>query len=93
MPVACWQGTTLILDLQVQPGATRDEIVGLHGARLKIRIIAPPVDGRANRHLIDFLAAAFDVPRARVTLVRGESGRAKTVRIDAPGRIPPQVPL
>lgn len=78
----------LTLDLRVQPGAARDEIVGAHGDRLKVRITAPPVDGRANRHLIDYLAAAFGVPRSRVTLLRGETGRAKTVQIDSPTRLP-----
>lgn len=78
----------LTLELQVQPGAARDEIVGAHGDRLKVRITAPPVDGRANRHLVDYLAASFGVPRSRVTLLRGTSGRAKTVQIDSPVRLP-----
>lgn len=78
----------LTLELRVQPGAARDEIVGAHGDRLKVRITAPPVDGRANRHLIDYLAAVFGVPRSRVTLLRGETGRAKTVQIDSPARLP-----
>lgn len=88
MPAVRWQGSVLTLDLQVQPGAARDEIVGAHGDRLKVRITAPPVEGRANRHLIEYLAASFDVPRSRVTLLRGESGRAKTVQIDSPNRLP-----
>ncbi|HKE95166.1 MAG TPA: DUF167 family protein [Povalibacter sp.] len=91
MTAVRWQGTTLILELQVQPGAARDEIVGPHGERLRVRISAAPVDGRANRHLIEFLAATFDVPRSRVTLLRGASGRTKTVRIDAPARLPPEI--
>ena len=88
MPAVRWQGSTLTLELQVQPGAARDEIVGAHGDRLKVRISAPPVDGRANLHLIEYLAEAFDVPRSRVTLLRGATGRAKTVRIEAPARLP-----
>jgi len=91
MPAVRWQGTSLTLDLQIQPGAARDEFVGLHGERLKIRISAPPVDGRANRHLIDYLAEVFGVPRARVALLRGETGRAKTVRIDSPAKVPPEI--
>lgn len=78
----------MTLDLQVQPGAARDEWVGPHGDRLKVRISAPAVDGRANRHLIDYLAETFAVPRSRVTLLRGETGRAKTVRIDSPAQLP-----
>lgn len=78
----------MVIDVQVQPGASRDEIVGLHGERLKIRIAAPPVDGRANDHLIDFLAATFGTRRAAVTIVRGLTGRAKTVRIVGPTTLP-----
>jgi uncharacterized protein (TIGR00251 family) len=85
------QGAALLLELQVQPGAARDGFVGLHGERLKVRITAPPVDGRANRHLLEFLASTFDVPRARVILLRGESGRSKSVRIEAPGTIPADI--
>lgn len=85
---ARWRDAALLLELQIQPGATRDEFVGLHGDRLKVRISAPPVDGRANRHLLEFLAAEFAVPRAHVVLLRGESSRSKAVRIDAPRTIP-----
>ena len=86
-----WHGKILTLQLHVQPGAARDEIVGLHGDRLKVRISAPPVDGRANRHLIEYLATVFGVARSAITLVRGETGRAKTVRIDSPACLPPQI--
>jgi len=91
MPAVHWQGAALLLQLQVQPGASRDEVVGLHGERLRVRITAPPVDGKANRHLIEWLATLFDVPRSQVTLLRGESGRAKTVRIEAPRTVPPAI--
>ncbi len=91
MPPVRRQGTALLLELQVQPGAASDGFVGLHGQRLKVRIAAPPVDGRANQHLVEFLARSFDVPRARVVLLRGESGRSKSVRVEAPGRIPEEI--
>jgi uncharacterized protein (TIGR00251 family) len=91
MPAVHWQGAALLLQLQVQPGASRDEVVGLHGERLRVRITAPPVDGKANRHLIEWLAALFAVPRSQVTLLRGESGRTKTVRIEAPRTVPPEI--
>lgn len=81
--------TTLTLHLHVQPGAARDEIAGMHGERIKVRITAPPVEGRANRHLVEFLAAQFGVPRKQVSLVRGETGRLKTVHIESPTRVPP----
>lgn len=77
-----------MLDIHVQPRAGKDEIVGLHGDRLKIRIKAPPVDGKANRHLTEFLAEVFGVPKRDVVLLAGESGRDKRFKICAPKRWP-----
>ena len=74
----------LVLTLHVQPGAKRTEVAGLHGGALKIRLAAPPVEGRANAVLLHYLADAFGVPQRAVTLVRGETSRQKTVRIVAP---------
>ena len=56
--------------------------------RLKIRIAAPAVEGRANDALVEFLAASFGVPRRNVALVRGETGRCKTLRVASPGARP-----
>ncbi len=78
----------LMLSLHVQPGATRTGIVGKHGAALKVRLAAPPVDGKANAELLRFLSEAFGVPLRNVGLVRGETSRQKVVRIDAPVRRP-----
>lgn len=78
----------LILNLHIQAGASRDEITGLHGQRVKIRIKAPAVDGKANRALIRFLAMKFAVPIRQVTLVNGEHKREKKVKITQPGQIP-----
>lgn len=68
----------------MQPGARRTGIAGLHAGALKVRLQAPPIDGKANAALRAFLATAFDVPLSRVTIVRGETSRDKVVRIDAP---------
>lgn len=87
-----WQGTDLILALHVQPRASRDEISGLHGERLKVRITAPPVDGAANDHLLAFLAKTFGVAKSQVTLLAGESGREKRVRIEQPRQLPSAIP-
>jgi uncharacterized protein len=81
-------GNAVLLTLHVQPGAKRTEVAGTHGDALRIRLAAPPVDGKANAELLRFLAAAFDVPRRAVTLLRGEASRQKLVRIDAPRRRP-----
>jgi len=83
-----WQDGDLILSIRVQPRASRDEIVGLHGEHLKIRLTAPPVDGRANQHLVRFLAKYCQVPRAHVELISGQTGRTKRVRIKQPNRLP-----
>jgi uncharacterized protein (TIGR00251 family) len=77
-------GDALVLTLHVQPGAKRTEFVGVHGDALKVRLAAPPVDGKANAELLRFLADAFGVPVRQVTLVRGETARGKTVRVEAP---------
>jgi uncharacterized protein (TIGR00251 family) len=77
----------LILDLYVQPGAKRSEFAGQHGERVKLRLAAPPVEGKANAALIEFLAEYFGVPRRNVTIVSGLKSRSKRVAIEgAPER-------
>lgn len=82
-----WQGEDLLLRVTLQPRASSDEIVGPHGNALKIRVTAPPVEGKANRHLQKFLAAQFDVPPSRVELEKGHGSRAKLWRIRQPRRL------
>ncbi len=74
-------GDGVVLTLHIQPGAKRTECAGLHGEALKIRLAAPPVDGKANEALVAFLAKALGVPKSRVELVSGEASRAKRVRV------------
>ena len=83
-----WQGDDLILDCRLQPKAAGDEFVGDLGDELKIRITAPPVDGKANAHLTQFLAKAFGVSKRQVTIEKGQLGRSKRIRIHAPVKIP-----
>lgn len=83
-----WQQGDLILRIRVQPKASRDEILGPHGDRLKIRITAPPADGRANAHLICFLARCCGVAKSQVVLEAGACGRDKRLRIHSPSRLP-----
>ena len=74
-----------MLELRVQPRAAQSAIAGLHGGRLRIRLAAPPVDGRANAALVELMAETFRVPRAQVSIEHGLAGRDKRVRIaDAP---------
>ncbi len=72
---------TLLLRLHVQPRAAKSEIAGMLGDALKIRLAAPPVDGKANRALLDFLADRLQVPKNAVTLKSGESSRQKSVLV------------
>lgn len=83
-----WDGEDLILDCHLQPKASRDEFAGLHGKRLKIRLTAPPVEGKANAHLLAFLGAAFGVAKSQVRLESGELNRQKRVRILSPKQLP-----
>ena len=71
----------VLLTLHIQPGAKKTEVSGPHGDALKIRLAAPPVDGKANAALIEFLAERLKVPRTRVTLVSGQSSRSKRVAV------------
>ncbi len=83
-----WDGEDLILDCHLQPKASCDEFAGLHGERLKIRLTAPPVEGKANAHLLAFLGAAFGVAKSQVELLSGELNRQKRVRIRQPKKLP-----
>lgn len=73
----------IIIDVLVQPKSSRDEIVGTHDDRLKIKLTAPPVDGKANAALITFLAKKLNIAKSQITIVRGETGRRKTLFIQA----------
>ena len=70
------------LSVFCQPKAARSALIGMHGGALKAKVKAPPVEGRANRALLDLLAGALGVPRGRLTLVSGEQSRNKRVRVD-----------
>ena len=74
-------GAGWLLELHVQPGAKSTSVVGEHGGRLKLKISAPPVDNKANAHLLGWLAARLGLPKSAVRLVRGESSRQKTVAV------------
>jgi uncharacterized protein (TIGR00251 family) len=88
-----WQGDKLLLHCQLQPRASKDEIVGIQGDRLKIRITAPPVDGKANQYLVALIAKWFGTSKSAVSIVRGETGRQKTLAIEHPARLPDQAEI
>ena len=70
-----------MLVVHVQPGAAHTEVTGLHGDALKIRLAAPPVDGKANEALLSFIAEKFAVPQRDVELLRGGQSRHKRVKV------------
>ena len=70
-----------ILHVHVQPRAEKTECVGLYGDVLKLRVAAPPVDGKANEVLCRYLAEEFRVPKASVVIYSGERGRRKYILV------------
>ncbi len=74
----------VVLELHVQPGAKRTDFAGMHGDRMKIRLAAPPADGKANAALVEFLAGHYGVPKRNVSIESGLSSRQKRVVIWKP---------
>lgn len=86
-----WEDEDLLLQVRIQPKASRDEFVGPYGDCYKIRITAPPVDGKANKHLIRLLAKQFGIRQDSVVLIRGQTSKSKMLRIVKPEKIPPAI--
>ena len=83
-----WEKEALYLDCNIQPRSSADKIVGPMGEQLKIRITATPTDGKANKHLVRFLAKLFTTPQQAITIVSGQTGRHKRICIRKPLSIP-----
>lgn len=69
------------VSVRVQPGAAANEVVGVTNGVLRVKVSAPPVEGRANRELIDFLSRRLDVARSNIAIVRGHTSRDKVIAI------------
>ncbi len=74
----------LLLTLHIQPGAKKTEVCGLHGDALKIRLAAPPVDGKANAALLAFVADRLGLSKSAVSLKSGQTSRRKVVEVAEP---------
>lgn len=74
-------GERLVLNLRVVPRASRSEIAGTMGDALKIRLQAPPVDGKANKALVKFLAERLSVPARGIALLSGDTSRTKRIAV------------
>jgi len=71
----------VVISIHLTPRAKRDAIEGRHGEALKVRIKAPPVEGKANEYLLKFIAGKLSIPRANVAMIRGETSRDKQVLV------------
>ncbi|ABS76554.1 YggU family protein [Coxiella burnetii] len=76
---------SIILTVYIQPGAKQTQISGKHGEHIKIRLQAPPTEGKANKALIDFLAQRLKLNPSSITIIRGEKARLKTIAIESSG--------
>ncbi len=77
-----WQDKNLLLKLHVQPRAKENTITGIHGDMLKLKIKSPPVDNKANKEIVSYLAKEFDVSKASVELISGQNSRDKRILIE-----------
>jgi hypothetical protein len=80
-PLCTVSGDGIVLNLHIQPRASKSEVCGVQGDALKIRLTSPPVDGAANKLCREFLADLFHVPKSAVDIVSGETSRHKRVKI------------
>jgi uncharacterized protein (TIGR00251 family) len=79
----------LSFTVHVQPGASRNQVLGLHGDALKLKLTAPPMEGKANKACIAFLSEALGVPKTVIEIASGRSSRRKQIRIDCSARDAP----
>lgn len=83
-----WDQQDLILAIHLQPRSQKTAILGMYREQLKIKITAPPVDGKANAELTQLLATTFGVAKSQVHLIKGHSSHAKLYRITSPKKLP-----
>jgi len=73
----------LIFKILVQPKSSKNQIVGLHGDALKIKITSPPVEGAANQMCIKFLSKSLGIPKAYLEIISGQTSRTKSILLKA----------
>jgi len=83
-----WQENDLLLKLHVQTRAKENNVSGIHGDTVKLKISAPPVDNRANQRIIDYIAKEFSVNKSDVKLISGQHHRDKRILIKQPVQLP-----
>ncbi len=83
-----WEDDVLHLFMRVQPKASKNEFAEVLEDRIKVRITAPPVDGKANEAILKFMAKAFGVAKSAIEIASGETGRNKHLLIQSPTKLP-----
>lgn len=71
----------MILQLKIKPNARKNEIIIDGQGNIKVKVNAPPVDGKANKELVDFLSEIFDVPKSHIEILSGETSQHKKVKV------------
>ena len=84
LPCLSARGDGVLLQVSVMPNARRTQVDGLHDGALRVRLAAPPIEGRANAALVAWLARSLGVPRRDVELLRGDTSRRKQVALAVP---------
>ncbi len=75
-------GNGVTIRVRVQPRASKNQLAGEMDGAMKVRLAAPPVDGAANRACCEFIAGILGVPKSKVEIVHGHTGRNKTLRVE-----------
>ena len=70
-----------VLTVRIQPNASKNEVVGMVDGILKIKIKAPPVDGKANKECLTFLAKVLQIPKSHLSIIKGEKTRSKVIQV------------
>ena len=73
----------VVVDIHVIPNASRTQVDGVHDGALRVRLHAPPVDGKANLALISWVAGALEIAKRDVELIRGQTSKRKQLRVSA----------
>lgn len=73
----------MVIRIKVKPGSKTDELVTEADGTLKVKIRAQPIEGKANKYLLEYLAGVLGIPKSKVTLLKGETNSFKTLEIDA----------
>lgn len=74
-------GNDIIIKVKIVPGSSKNKIIGAYNDALKIAIAAPPVEGKANKKCITYLAKYFDVAKSKIEIISGKNSKNKLIKI------------